>query len=248
MTEELPLCECGCGEPIRKKGNRFIFGHQRRGKKPSPETCAKISKSHKKRCEDPEERKRKSDIQKKRYEDPKEREKTSKANKKRWADPILRKKLSDINRKEKEPLPDGYKIDKNRGMVMNKDCGSFLGCYVAEQVLSKIFKNVKIMPYANSGYDFICNRNLKIDVKSAATGDRNSGWFFNIEWNKIADYFLLLAFNNRNDLIPEHLWLIPGEDINHRKGISISKSTISKWAKYEQSIDKVIACCNQMRD
>ena len=27
MTEELPLCECGCGKPVTKLGNRFIHGH-----------------------------------------------------------------------------------------------------------------------------------------------------------------------------------------------------------------------------
>lgn len=32
MTEEqLPLCECGCGEPVAKMGNRFIYGHNQRG-------------------------------------------------------------------------------------------------------------------------------------------------------------------------------------------------------------------------
>lgn len=30
MTEELPLCDCGCGEPVAKKGNRFIFNHDKR--------------------------------------------------------------------------------------------------------------------------------------------------------------------------------------------------------------------------
>lgn len=43
MTELLPLCECGCGEHVVKKGNRFIFNHHRRGVKASPETKTKIS-------------------------------------------------------------------------------------------------------------------------------------------------------------------------------------------------------------
>ena len=30
MTEELPLCECDCGERVTKEGNRFINGHNRR--------------------------------------------------------------------------------------------------------------------------------------------------------------------------------------------------------------------------
>jgi hypothetical protein len=43
--EELPLCECGCGEPVAKLGNRFINGHNRQGKKNSPEHCAANSKA-----------------------------------------------------------------------------------------------------------------------------------------------------------------------------------------------------------
>lgn len=45
MTEEeLPLCACGeCGLRVTKLGNRFIWGHHRRGKKNSPEHNAKIS-------------------------------------------------------------------------------------------------------------------------------------------------------------------------------------------------------------
>lgn len=27
MVEKLPYCECGCGQPVAKKGNRFILGH-----------------------------------------------------------------------------------------------------------------------------------------------------------------------------------------------------------------------------
>ena len=30
MTEELPLCECGCGNPVTKIGNKFILGHNGR--------------------------------------------------------------------------------------------------------------------------------------------------------------------------------------------------------------------------
>ena len=44
MTGELPLCECGCGQRVSKIGNRFINGHNRKGKifkpKPEPQLCA----------------------------------------------------------------------------------------------------------------------------------------------------------------------------------------------------------------
>ena len=49
MTEEeLPFCECGkCGLGVTKPGNRFINGHNRRGKKNSPKHCANLSKANK---------------------------------------------------------------------------------------------------------------------------------------------------------------------------------------------------------
>lgn len=45
MVEELPLCECGCGKPVAKKGNKFIQYHHLRGMMHSDETKAKIAKS-----------------------------------------------------------------------------------------------------------------------------------------------------------------------------------------------------------
>lgn len=32
LKEELPFCECGCGERVKKQGNRFINGHNAKGK------------------------------------------------------------------------------------------------------------------------------------------------------------------------------------------------------------------------
>lgn len=47
-NKELPFCECGeCGLRVTKKGNRFIRGHNMRGKSHTPERCAKISKAMK---------------------------------------------------------------------------------------------------------------------------------------------------------------------------------------------------------
>ena len=101
-------------------------------------------------------------------------------------------------------------------MSENKECSLYLGVHVAEQVLSKVFKNVKQMPNGNKGYDFICNKNMKIDVKSSTILKRDyksDSWLFQIKRNKIADYFLCLAFDNREDLNPLHIWLIPSENI-----------------------------------
>ena len=135
-------------------------------------------------------------------------------------------------------------------MAENGKCSLFLGVHVAEQVLSNVFKDVVQMPNGNAGYDFICNKGKKIDVKSSCTRihDRWSDhWAFMINKNKIADFFLCLAFDNREDLNPLHIWLIPAKLVNHRMHIGVSESTLSKWNKYKLDINKVAACCDTMK-
>ena len=142
----------------------------------------------------------------------------------------------------------GFHRSSDGGIKNNIDSSSYLGVYVAEQVLSKIFKNVEKMPYGNSGYDFICGKGCKIDVKSSCKHKfekKSDGWTFAIRYNRIPDYFLCLTFDNRTTLNPEHIWLIPGNDVNNKGGISISESTLYKWSKYElNKLDDIIKCCN----
>ena len=131
----------------------------------------------------------------------------------------------------------------------NKRCSYYLGVHIAENLLSRTFKNVIKMPIGNPGYDLICGKGYKVDVKSSCRlismySDR---WAFTIKRNVVADYFLLIAFNNRQDLRPEHLWMIEGKHINSHVGIGISESTLHKWSEYEQPINDVIVCCDMMR-
>ena len=72
-------------------------------------------------------------------------------------------------------------------------------------------------------------------------------WAFNIGRNTTADYFLCLAFDNREDLNPLHAWLIPGSKINHLTGTSISPSTLHKWDAYALDTSKIGDCCDAMR-
>ena len=149
-------------------------------------------------------------------------------------------------KKTKAQQTRGNRQQGERPYNENKECPSFLGVHVAERVLSHIFKNVKRMSMNNPGFDFICNRGKKIDVKSACLF-KNSRWHFRIRRNTIADYFLLLAFDNREDLNPLHVWLIPGSKLNHLMTTSISPSSIHKWDKYRLDVSKVIECCNVIR-
>lgn len=143
-----------------------------------------------------------------------------------------------------------YYTHGGKSMSENKQCSLFLGVNVAEQVLSKVFEDVKRMPDRNPGYDFICNKGKKIDVKSACiykSKYNKNHWSFNIKQNTSADYFLCIAFDNRKDLNPLHLWLIPGSRVNKRAGIGITESTLSRWDEYKLDISKALACCNSMK-
>lgn len=131
----------------------------------------------------------------------------------------------------------------------NRSCSSFLGVHVAERVLSKVFKEVKQMPMNNQGYDIVCNRNKKIDIKSACLSPdkKTMRWGFHIERNTIADYFLCIAFNDRDDLTPQHVWLIPGHKVNHLVGVQIRNATLKKWEAYEIDVTKTLRCCDTLK-
>lgn len=136
----------------------------------------------------------------------------------------------------------------SRPMSENRDCPGFLGIHVAEQVLAKVFKNVERMPNGNPGYDFICGSGYMVDSKAVCILKNKPAWAFNIRKNKIAEYFILLAFDNRQDLNPQHIWLVPGDVINHKNAVYIGIAGVDKWKQYEIPIDKTIACCNAMKE
>lgn len=144
-----------------------------------------------------------------------------------------------------------YRAGVYTPMSANKACALFLGVHVAERVLSHTFKDVKKMPMNNPGYDFICNRGKKIDVKSSCLrcgGVKSVRWSFGIKKNQIADYFLCLAFDNRESLNPKHIWLIPAGVVNHQYTVSIATTKIQKWNAYElDKVDDLVTCCETMR-
>lgn len=150
----------------------------------------------------------------------------------------------------KESIKIGTQFIKtsDTGLENNKYCNQYLGIHIAERILSHIYPNVERMSINNHGYDFICGKGYKIDVKSGCLReDQNNRWLFHINKNIIADYFMCLAFDNREDFNPLHIWLIPGNILNYKTTVTISQSTLKKWNMYEQSIDKVVSCCNTIR-
>ena len=103
--------------------------------------------------------------------------------------------------KNKEKLNEnsrrGHRKRGVKSMSENKTCGFFLGVHVAENLLSRVFKDVTRMPITNPGYDFICSHDKKIDVKASVINKNTCNterWQFRIKKNKIADYFLCISF------------------------------------------------------
>lgn len=150
-------------------------------------------------------------------------------------------------RRERRNMYDQKRLGRKK-FSENKTCSMYLGIHVAEQVLSKVFKNVEIMPMNNPGYDFVCNHGKKIDVKSSCVHKNQNGWVFAINKNEIADYFLCIAFDNRKNLNPLHLWLLPSNHVNNMNKASISPKTIHKWDEYKLEISPVVSCCDHIRN
>ena len=142
------------------------------------------------------------------------------------------------------------KYNRKRGIQSpkeNKLCPQYLGIVVAESILSEIFDDVTVMPNCNKGFDFICNRGMNIDVKASALRIENKQcgrWSFRIGKNTIADFFLCVAFDNRIELNPLYLWLLPSILVCDKMSVSISTSTINKWDDYSLPIDKLIELCD----
>jgi len=145
---------------------------------------------------------------------------------------IKEKRLKDRAENRREL---NWRTGRSRPMSENKDCSLYLGVHiaeihVAERVLSYIYENVEKMPISNPGFDFICGNRYKIDVKSSRLRSyystilrsRYGKWEFHIMHNEIADYFLLIGFNNEfngEELKPMKIWLV-------------SKDAIIRWKEF----------------
>lgn len=138
-------------------------------------------------------------------------------------------------------------------MSENRDCAQWLGVHIAERALSKFFDHIERLPNNSPGGDFRCGKGFLIDVKSSCLHtdeDRKTPRLhFRINHNTRADYFLCLGFTDRESLEPIHVWLIPGNAINHLRslGISMSPRSLAKWAQYERPLERVVCCCSKMK-
>lgn len=130
------------------------------------------------------------------------------------------------------------------------------GLYI-EQTIARTFGSVA-EPHNNPDIDFVCPQGYKIQVKVSSmrySYGKYPNWAFDINKNKIADYFILVAVNNSEDIDKEnfkplHIWMMKGYLLNRKSGTGISPSRISKWNKYsimEEYENKFVTCCNTIK-
>lgn len=106
-------------------------------------------------------------------------------------------------------------------MDVNTDCAHYLGTIVAERqygriILPEIFGGIEQeMSYGNPWYDFLVKGNIKVDVKSCCLREMKGwiGWEPHVRFNSVTDYFVILAFDDRENLHLVHIWMIGKNEI-----------------------------------
>ena len=158
-----------------------------------------------------------------------------------------KKEASEQNKKWYERT--GRQQKGSKSMYEDKTTHQYLGIVIAERLVRHLFNDVEVMPMHNPGFDFICNKGKKIDVKSCCTSKgKYPHWAFNIDYNKTADFFICVAFDNIETLNPIYLWMIPGKELNKNSGKAIYPSTIHKWDEWKMDINDAQICCAELKN
>jgi predicted transcriptional regulator len=173
--------------------------------------------------------------------------------KQKISEAVLGKFVSDRTREKISASKIGHKVSeemKIKSSTLNSGNNHVKFGLIIEKILCNHFKDTNKMPYGNPGFDFYCSKMYKIDGKGSLK-QRNNCWTFYIDKNIIADYFACIACikNELGDIIPTHFWLIPGNEINDRNVIVIrdAEKSLLKWKHYEQPLDKVVSCCQKIK-
>lgn len=118
----------------------------------------------------------------------------------------------------------GLSVSMSDNIFCTSHIGICIGEVVAKPILTEIFGSIdKTMPYCYPGYEYVVKRGLKIDVKTANLSLSNvdgifyDSWSFHIKCNNIADYFLLLAFDNLEDKTLLHILLVGKNEMVRKK-------------------------------
>ncbi len=146
-------------------------------------------------------------------------------------------------------------------MSENYECASYFGVHIAENYISKLFEDPVVAPYGTRGYDWICKKGKKIELKSRCLQRQGKriGWnFTGIDYNTTADYFMLSGWKDRESLL--HLYvlmfhrkdMIRGREFWDRESFYITNRPkyLIEFRKYElkDKLDKLKELCNRKND
>lgn len=160
----------------------------------------------------------------------------------------------------------GWERGKHRSMEENKDCPVYFGVCIGEKYVSKTFDNPKMMPYGNPGYDWECKNGLKIQHEArclcksdyATDGTNPQFKFTHIDYNKVADVFILSGWKDRESLEPLLVLVFKKDDIVRgepfwmRNSLSITNTPkyLREFEKFEVTnrLDKLKEMCKNIKN
>ncbi len=135
----------------------------------------------------------------------------------------------------------------NKGILgqryINEDSAQYIGCIIGEEciadpILIEIFGEIlEKLPYNNPGYDRVVKGEHRIEIKTAFVID--NCFKYCIDYNRIANYFLLLALDNIEDKNILHIWLFKRDDkVRKRIFYQFQCFKIQNFPCYTKEFDK----------
>lgn len=147
-----------------------------------------------------------------------------------------------------------------------KDSPTYFGVCIGEKYVSQTFDNPKMMPYGNPGYDWECKNGLKIQHEArclcksecASEGTNPQFKFTHIDYNKVADVFILSGWKDRESLEPLLVLafkkddIVRGEPFWMRDSLSITNipECLREFEKFEVTsrLDKLKDMCKDIKN
>jgi hypothetical protein len=137
-----------------------------------------------------------------------------------------------------------HETGRQRPMEDTPDCPEYFGICIGEKYVSQVFEDSKPVPYGTPGYDWEWN-DLKVQHKARCLntlGVPRYWRFTRLDYNKIAQKFVISGWDNRNTLNPKHIWIFDKDEImsdglpfwnRHDFKIYDTPEGLAEYAKYE---------------
>jgi hypothetical protein len=107
-----------------------------------------------------------------------------------------------------------HETGQKRPMEEAEDCSAYFGVCIGEKYVSQTFEGSKPAPYGTPGYDWEWN-GLKVQHKARCLNTLGVLYwrFTRLDYNKIAQKFVLSGWDNRDALNPKHIWIFDKDEI-----------------------------------